>query len=120
MRWQCDGDDAFALSIEHKATIFSDARGLEMVSVLCLAGRDAHPLTLQHRDGEIRNFQHDASWEFQLPPPGAVGELENYQFWNSAGNNASGCKTEHLSPVREKGAMRGFVLWTTLTQACKM
>jgi hypothetical protein len=53
-------------------------------------------------DGVVTNFQTDGSWEFQLAPPGtgvAGTELENFMWWNSAGNDKSGCKTEHVSPV---------------------
>jgi hypothetical protein len=57
-------------------------------------------------DGVVTNYQNDGSWEFQLPPPGtgvAGTELENYLWWNSAGNDASGCKTEHVSPDPRAG-----------------
>jgi hypothetical protein len=57
-------------------------------------------------DGVVRNFQNDGSWEFQLPPPGtgvAGTELENHQWWNSAGVDAAGCKTEHVSPDPRAG-----------------
>ncbi len=47
-------------------------------------------------DGEVRNFEHDGSWDFQLPVPG----MKDYKWWNSAGYDEGGAKTEHLSPVR--------------------
>jgi len=51
--------------------------------------------------GEVRNFQHDGSWDYQLPPPGteAGSELEGYMWWNSKGIDDGGCKTEHVSSV---------------------
>lgn len=52
-------------------------------------------------DGAVKNFQHDGSWEYQVVPPGAEegGEFEGYNWWTAKGPDASGCKTEHLSPV---------------------
>lgn len=52
-------------------------------------------------NGEVKNFQHDGSWEYQVAPPGAEagGELEGYHWWTSKGPDSAGCKTEHLSPV---------------------
>ena len=52
-------------------------------------------------DGEVVNFEHDGSWDFQEQPPNHLGS-ENY-FWNAAGNDASGCKTEHNTPDPRKG-----------------
>jgi hypothetical protein len=46
-------------------------------------------------DGEVRNFDHDGAWHFQIPPKGAPAE---YTFWNAKGNDESGSKTEHVSP----------------------
>jgi len=52
-------------------------------------------------NGEVRNFQHDGSWDYQSPPPGTdEGEMmEGYMWWNAKGISEGGCKTEHLSPV---------------------
>ena len=49
-------------------------------------------------DGEVKNFQHDGSWDYQNPPPGAEagGALEGYHWWMSKGPDEGGCKTEHL------------------------
>jgi hypothetical protein len=46
-------------------------------------------------NGTVTDFQHDGSWDFQLPVPG----LADYKWWNSAGYDAAGEKCEHLSPV---------------------
>jgi hypothetical protein len=53
-------------------------------------------------DGEVRNFQHDVAWEFQLKPPGTSegSSMEDYQWWNAGGLSSSGLKTEHVTPVR--------------------
>ncbi|CAB9514235.1 WGS project CAID00000000 data, contig chromosome [Seminavis robusta] len=50
-------------------------------------------------DGEVRNFQHDGSWDYQNPPPGteAGSELEGYYWWVSNGIDKGGCKTEHIT-----------------------
>ena len=45
--------------------------------------------------GMVQGFEHDGSWEFQDAPQGAPA---GWCFWNSAGNDASGAKTEHVSP----------------------
>jgi hypothetical protein len=51
-------------------------------------------------DGEVKNFQHDGSWDYQVVPPGAEagGELEGHHWWTSMGPDSDGCKTEHISP----------------------
>lgn len=56
-------------------------------------------------NGEVKNFQHDGSWDYQVPPPGteAGGELEGYFWWLSKGPDSGGCKTEHLSPDPRPG-----------------
>lgn len=48
-------------------------------------------------NGTVVDFQHDGSWDFQLPVPG--DEFADYRWWNSAGYDAAGAKCEHLSPV---------------------
>ena len=55
--------------------------------------------------GEVKNFQHNGSWEYQVVPPGAEagGDLEGYHWWTSNGPDKAGCKTEHLSPVSQEG-----------------
>ncbi|KAL7538869.1 hypothetical protein ACHAXR_008838 [Thalassiosira sp. AJA248-18] len=55
-------------------------------------------------DGEVKNFEHDGSWDYQNLPPGS-GEagMENYDWWISAGKEKGGCKTEHLSPDPRDG-----------------
>jgi hypothetical protein len=42
-------------------------------------------------DGEVRDFEHDGSWDFQHATPGGY-------FWTAEGPNMSGYKTEHNSP----------------------
>jgi hypothetical protein len=49
-------------------------------------------------NGTVTDFQHDGSWDFQLPVPG----LADYKWWNSAGYDAAGEKCEHLSPVSKR------------------
>lgn len=61
-------------------------------------------------DGTVRNFEHDGSWDFQDQPPLHVG-TNNY-FWNAAGNDAGGCKTEHNTPDPRVG-VSGFVQGST-------
>jgi hypothetical protein len=46
-------------------------------------------------DGIVKNYEHDGSWDYQLPTG-----VTNYSWWNSGGLSQSGCKTEHGSPVR--------------------
>lgn len=45
-------------------------------------------------NGEVKSFEYDAAWHFQEPPL----NLEGYKFWNPAGRDKAGAKTEHLSP----------------------
>lgn len=42
--------------------------------------------------GVVTDFLHDGSWSFQHPT------ADGRHFWNSAGYDAGGCKTEHNSP----------------------
>jgi hypothetical protein len=49
-------------------------------------------------DGEVRNYMHDGSWTFQHTP------AANTKFWNGAGYDLSGEKTEHNSPDPRGGA----------------
>ncbi|CAJ1928809.1 unnamed protein product [Cylindrotheca closterium] len=51
-------------------------------------------------DGVVKNFRHDGAWEFQNNVPGHEG---NWKWWNSAGYNGGGAKTEHLSPDTRPG-----------------
>jgi len=44
-------------------------------------------------DGVVRNFEHDGAWHWQNNPKGTTGDVK---FWNSAGKNAGGCKTEQI------------------------
>jgi len=52
---------------------------------------------LRWRDepGTVKDFVHDASWEFQDSPAGAPA---GWCFWNAAGRDKPGAKTEHVSP----------------------
>ena len=43
-------------------------------------------------DGVVKPFVEDGSWDFQVDPAPGIN------FWNAAGNDASGKKTEHNSP----------------------
>merc|ERR550539_685981 len=62
-------------------------------------------------DGEVKNFEHDGSWEFQDQPPLHDGS-DNY-FWNAMGNDYLwGCKTEHNTPDPREG-VSGFVQSST-------
>ena len=38
-------------------------------------------------NGQVKNFQHDGSREYQVVPPGAEagGELEGYNWWTAKG-----------------------------------
>ena len=47
-------------------------------------------------NGTVVDFEHDGSWDWQQSVPG----FENYKWWNAAGYDKAGAKTEHLSPVR--------------------
>jgi len=54
-----------------------------------------YKLRWQDTPGQVRDFVHDAAWEFQDAPDGAP---EGWCFWTAAGANESGSKTEHVSP----------------------
>lgn len=59
-----------------------------------------NPLTfLTSFSPEVRNFEHDGSWDYQDPPPGTEegAVLEGYRWWNSNGVDKGGCKTEHIT-----------------------
>mmetsp|Transcript_8874 Transcript_8874/g.13445 ORF Transcript_8874/g.13445 Transcript_8874/m.13445 type:complete len:830 (+) Transcript_8874:287-2776(+) len=43
-------------------------------------------------DGIVKNFMHDGSWSFQHTP------APDMKYWNAAGYDASGAKTEHNTP----------------------
>ena len=43
-------------------------------------------------DGEVKPFTEDGSWYFQ------EHTADGFPFWNSAGRDAGGAKTEHNSP----------------------
>lgn len=49
-------------------------------------------------DGKVKNFQYDASWDYQNDP-----SMAGYKWWNSAGYDMDGKKTEHLSPDPRSG-----------------
>lgn len=61
-------------------------------------------------DGEVRNFRHDGAWDFQLDVPGYAGT--DMMWWNANGYDASGSKTEHLSPDTRPG-ITGFIQGST-------
>jgi len=60
-----------------------------------------YKLTWQNTPGEVRDFVHDAAWEFQDAP---VGAPSGWCFWNAAGADSSGSKTEHVSPDPRGGS----------------
>jgi len=60
-------------------------------------------------NGTVTDFIHDGAWDFQEAVPGAP---EGYEFWNGLGNDKSGCKTEHNSPIQMEG-ISGFVQTST-------
>lgn len=45
-------------------------------------------------DGQVKNFEHDGSWDYQNPTG-----VENMTWWNSGGLTTGGCKCEHGTPV---------------------
>jgi len=61
-------------------------------------------------DGKVRDYEHDGGWHFQIKPPGT--EDDEYYYWNAAGNDKDGYKTEHLSPDPRAGKT-GFVQGST-------
>lgn len=48
----------------------------------------------QAKRSQVESFVHDGSWEFQDEPQGKAG----WCFWTGNGKDASGKKTEHVSP----------------------
>merc|ERR1712060_724451 len=54
-----------------------------------------YKLRWSNSPGEVKDFVHDGSWEFQDQPEGAPA---GWCFWNGAGRNVAGAKTEHNSP----------------------
>jgi hypothetical protein len=56
-------------------------------------------------DGEVKNYRHDGSWDYQDKPPhteGGSGRM-NFEYWTAAGPDSRGCKTEHNSPDPRTG-----------------
>lgn len=60
--------------------------------------------------GVAKNFRHDGVWNFQVNLPGY--EDTNIKFWNAAGYDGGGAKTEHISPDTTPG-VTGFVQSST-------
>ena len=60
-------------------------------------------------NGTVVDFIHDGAWDFQDAVPNAP---EGYQFWNAKGNDESGCKTEHNTPIHTPG-VSGFIQSST-------
>uniref|UniRef100_A0A6V2KIW3 Uncharacterized protein n=1 Tax=Ditylum brightwellii TaxID=49249 RepID=A0A6V2KIW3_9STRA len=52
-------------------------------------------------DGTVKNFRHDGAWDFQTDVPGYEGTTT--KWWNGAGYNDDGSKTEHNSPDTRPG-----------------
>jgi hypothetical protein len=50
-------------------------------------------------NGTVMNFQHDGSWDWQIPIPNPPTGMETYAWWNPLGNDEAGCKCEHVTPV---------------------
>lgn len=69
-------------------------------------------------NGEVKNFQHDGAWDYQVVPPGAEagGELEGYHWWTSAGPDEGGCKTEHNSPVSDGTAITQILVFILISK----
>lgn len=59
-------------------------------------------------NGTVVDFEHDGSWDWQEAVPGEG--LENYKWWNSAGYDKGGAKTEHLSSVSANEKCNGILL----------
>ena len=51
-------------------------------------------------DGEVKNYAHDGSWDYQDKPPhtGSGSGRKKFEYWTAAGPDQGGCKTEHNSP----------------------
>lgn len=49
-------------------------------------------------DGKVKNFQYDGSWDYQNDP-----SVNGFKWWNSAGYDEGGKKTEHVSPDPRRG-----------------
>lgn len=47
-------------------------------------------------NGEVKSFEYDGSWDFQDKPKNGA---DGFHFWTGAGPDASGAKTEHISPT---------------------
>jgi hypothetical protein len=60
-------------------------------------------------DGVVKNFEHDAAWEYQEPPLNAPPSTK---FWNGGGRDAAGSKTEHISAVPD-GSRSAYVQTST-------
>lgn len=56
-------------------------------------------------DGEVKNYRHDASWEYQDKPPhtGPGTGRRKLEWWTGMGPDEKGCKTEHNSPDPREG-----------------
>jgi hypothetical protein len=46
--------------------------------------------------GQVQSFEYDGSWDFQDKPKNGA---DGFHFWTAAGPDASGAKTEHISPT---------------------
>jgi hypothetical protein len=65
-------------------------------------------------DGEVKNFRHDGSWDYQDKPPhteSGSGRMD-FEYWTAAGPDSSGCKTEHNTPDPRIG-VTGFIQSST-------
>lgn len=51
-------------------------------------------------DGEVKNFAHDGSWDYQDKPPhtGSGSGKKKFEYWTGMGPDKKGCKTEHNTP----------------------
>lgn len=58
-------------------------------------------------DGQVKNFEHDGSWDYQLPTG-----VENMTWWNAGGLSSGGCKCEHGTPDL-RANVTGFIQGST-------
>lgn len=56
-------------------------------------------------DGEVKNYAHDGSWDYQDKPPhtGAGSGRLKFEWWTGMGPDKAGCKTEHNTPDPRAG-----------------
>ena len=60
--------------------------------------------------GEVKDFEHDGSWDVQDDPMYAP---DDYKFWTAYGSDTSGKKTEHISPAMRSDTDSAFTQTST-------